>query len=65
MKELRDLRELRELMILSELWMSEISKKSKVSESTLSRIMNDPNYDPKFSTVNKIKKAVTQHLLDL
>lgn len=36
----------------------EISKLSGVSESTLSRIKNDPNYDPKQSTVKKIEAVI-------
>lgn len=59
------MKELRELINSAELSMEALSGLSGVSESTLSRIRNDQNYDPKFSTVRKIQKAVTQHLLDL
>lgn len=37
---------------------SEVAKKAKVSNDTISRLCNESDYRPKISTVSKIKKAL-------
>ncbi|MCM3160974.1 helix-turn-helix transcriptional regulator [Metabacillus litoralis] len=37
---------------------SEVAKKAKVSNDTISRLCNESDYTPKISTVSKIKKAL-------
>lgn len=37
---------------------SELTRKSKLSHATISRLCNDDTYQPKYVTVVKIKKAI-------
>ena len=39
---------------------SELQRKAKVSQGTISKLCNDEDYVPKISTVTKIRKALKQ-----
>jgi len=39
---------------------SELQRKAKVSQGTISKLCNDEEYVPKMSTVTKIQKALKQ-----
>lgn len=43
-----------------EITQSELAKRSSVGDMTISRLCNDKDYMPKYSTITKIRKALSQ-----
>lgn len=56
---------LKEVLKEKNISMSQLSHKSFVSFSTISRIINDKNYSPTLNTLERIAKALKVEISDL